>query len=360
MAVETVPLTNGATPQKSSWQKIVARYQSSDIRVSVWQMFNSIAPFFILWYLAYRALEVSYVLTLAFCVVAALFGMRIFIIFHDAGHGSFFKNRRWNEITGVLTGIITYTPYYAWRHAHAVHHATASDLDHRGTGDIWTLTYQEYQKLSRINKIAYRLYRNPLVIFVFGPVLEFVVLQRLPSFNHSKKGREVNSITYTNIALLLIFLGMSATIGMREFILVQLPIIWMAASLGVWMFYVQHQYEDMYWEHHEDWDFERAALEGSSFYKLPRVLQWFTGNIGFHHIHHLSPRIPNYKLEAAHTENEIFQVEPMTLRSSLKSLRIRLWDEDRSKMIGFHKDAPNEDPAMYTADYLTHTESAAD
>lgn len=359
MAVETAPLSDNAKPKTSSWQKIVSRYHGSDIRVSVWQLFNSIAPFFILWYLAYRALEISYALTIAIDVVAALFVMRIFIIFHDAGHGSFFKDRRWNEITGIITGIITYTPYYAWRHAHAVHHATASDLDNRGTGDVWTLTYEEYQKLTPINKLAYRLYRNPLVIFVFGPPLEFIVLQRLPSFNRSKKAREINSITYTNIALLLIFIGMSVTIGMKEFIMVQLPIIWMASSLGVWMFYVQHQYEDMYWEHHEEWSFERAALEGSSFYKLPFWLNWFTGNIGYHHIHHLSPRIPNYKLPAAHKENEIFQVEPMTIRRSLKSLRIRLWDEDKHKMIGYHKDAEDEDPAIYTADYLS-TEGSGD
>jgi omega-6 fatty acid desaturase (delta-12 desaturase) len=320
------------------WQKAVAGYQNSDLRRSLWQMLNSIAPYFILWYLAYRSLSVSYWLTLFFAVIAALFVMRIFIIFHDCGHGSFFKNRQWNDVVGVLTGIITFTPYYAWRHSHAVHHATAGDLDRRGVGDVWTLTYDEYQKMPLWKRMFYRIYRNPFFIFIVGPTIDFVVLQRLPTVNSSEKAREKNSVVWTNLTLLAIFLGMGFTIGFREYILVQLPIIAVASSLGVWLFYVQHQYENVYWERHENWDFATAALYGSSYYKLPKVLQWFSGNIGFHHIHHLSPRIPNYNLEACHNENEIFrEIEPLTLRTSLKSLRVRLWDEDRHHMIGYHK-----------------------
>lgn len=300
-------------------------------------MLNSIAPYFVLWYLAYRSLEISYVLTLVFALFAALFAMRIFIIFHDCCHGSFFKSRRANDIVGMITGVITFTPYFAWRHSHAVHHATSGDLDRRGVGDIWTLTYEEYQELSPMMKIAYRMYRNPFVIFLVGPVFEFVVLQRVPHFNAASKSREWSSVMWTNLALLGIFVGMGVTIGFTEYLLVQLPIITIAASIGVWLFYVQHQYENVYWERHDEWDFATAALHGSSFYKLPRILQWFSGNIGFHHIHHLSPRIPNYKLEECHNENPIFQVEPLTLRESLKSLHIRLWDEDRHKMIGYHK-----------------------
>ncbi|MBZ0292661.1 MAG: fatty acid desaturase [Anaerolineae bacterium] len=331
--------TNQRTTQteKPAWQQAVRHYQHSDTWTSVWQIFNSVVPYFVLWYLAYRSLEVSYLLTLGIALFAGLFGMRIFIIFHDCGHGSFFKSRRANNIVGVITGIITFTPYYAWRQAHAVHHATAGDLDRRGTGDIWTLTYDEYKTLSRWKQISYRLYRNPFIIFVIGPVIDFVILQRLPWVCASDKPRDKNSVAWTNLALLTIAIVMSLLIGWKEYLLVQIPIIAMASSIGVWLFYVQHQYENTYWEHHEDWDFATAALYGSSYFKLPKVLQWFSGNIGFHHIHHLSPRIPNYKLENCHNENEIFQVQPLTLRASIQSMRIRVWDEDRHKMIGYYK-----------------------
>jgi len=324
------------------WQQAVASYQHSSWRTSLWQLFNSVIPYFILWYLAYRSLGISYWLTLLAAVGAGMFAMRIFIIFHDCGHGSFFRSRKANDIVGILTGILTFTPYYAWRHSHAVHHATAGDLDRRGVGDVWTLTYKEYQALPRWKQLFYRLYRNPFIIFLIAPTIDFVLLQRLPLFNSAAKPREKNSVTYTNLALLGLLMIMSLVIGLKETILVQLPIVAVASSIGVWLFYVQHQYENVYWERHQNWDFATAALYGSSFYKLPKILQWFTGNIGFHHIHHLSPRIPNYHLEACHNANSIFQeVEPLTLRTSLRSLRVRLWDEDRHKMIGYHK-APEE------------------
>jgi omega-6 fatty acid desaturase (delta-12 desaturase) len=339
VSVEAVPTTTNASRAKNlPWRQAVAKYQQSDIRISIWQIINSFIPYFVLWYLAYRSLEVSYVLTLVIALFAGLFGMRVFIILHDCGHGSFFKNQKWSDIVGVIAGVITFTPYFAWRHSHAVHHATSGDLDRRGAGDIWTLTYEEYQKLPTLTKIGYRIYRNPLFIFVVGPTIDFVVFQRLPCVCVSEKAREKHSVTYTNLALLGIVILASLTIGFKEYILVQLPIIAMASSYGVWLFYVQHQYENVYWERHENWDYATASLYGSSYYKLPRILQWFSGNIGFHHIHHLSPRIPNYNLEACHNENEIFQIEPLTVRASLKSVHIRLWDEDRHKMIGYHRE----------------------
>jgi omega-6 fatty acid desaturase (delta-12 desaturase) len=336
VTIESVGNPRPATAKGLPWKQAVKDFQESDLRMSLWQMVNTIGPYFILWYLAYRSLEVSYLLTLAITFVTAMFVFRIFIIFHDCGHGSFFKSQRANDLVGILTGIITFTPYYAWRHSHAVHHASSGDLDRRGIGDVWTLTYEEYQALPRWKRIGYRLYRNPFVIFVIGPTIDFVVLQRLPSVNASEKPRERNSVHFTNAVLLAIFLLMGFTIGFKEYLLVQLPIIAFASSMGVWFFYVQHQYENAYWERHENWDFATAALHGSSYYQLPKLLQWFSGNIGFHHIHHLSPRIPNYKLEACHNRNEIFQIEPLTLRTSLKSLHIRLYDEDRHKMIGYH------------------------
>jgi omega-6 fatty acid desaturase (delta-12 desaturase) len=306
-------------------------------------MLTSIAPYFVLWYLAYRSLAVSYWLTLVLALFAGLFAMRVFIIFHDCGHGSFFKSRKANDWVGVLTGILTFTPYYAWRHSHAVHHATAGDLDRRGVGDVWTLTYDEYRALPRWKRVFYRVYRNPFIIFLIGPTIDFVVLQRLPYVNTSEKARDKNSVVWTNLSLLAILLVLSWAIGFKETILVQLPIIAIASSLGVWLFYVQHQYENVYWERHQDWDFATAALYGSSYYRLPRLLQWFSGNIGFHHIHHLSPRIPNYRLEDCHNDNPIFHdIEPLTLRTSLQSLHIRVWDEDRHKMIGYHKSAAED------------------
>ena len=336
MTIESVGNPRPAIAKSLPWKQAVKDIQESDLRISLWQKVNTIGPYFILWYLAYRSLEVSYVLTLALTFVAGMFAFRTFIIFHDCGHGSFFKSKRANDIVGIFTGIITFTPYYAWRHSHAIHHASSGDLDRRGVGDVWTLTRKEYEELPRWKRIGYRLYRNPFVIFVIGPTIDFVVLQRLPSVNASEKPREKNSVHVTNLILLGIFLVAGLTIGFKEYILVQLPIIAFASSMGVWFFYVQHQYENAYWERHENWDFATAALHGSSYYELPKLLQWFSGNIGFHHIHHLSPRIPNYKLEECHKKNEIFQVEPLTLRTSLKSLHIRLYDEDRHKMVGYH------------------------
>ncbi len=326
-----------------AWKKAVKPYMDSDLRLSLIQCVNSIAPYFILLYLMYRSLEVSYWLTLALAPLAAGFAMRMFIIFHDAGHGSFFKSKKANTFIGNFTGILLFTPYGAWRHSHAVHHATSGDLDHRGTGDIWTLTLEEYKKLPTWKKIAYRIYRNPFFIFVVGPTIDFVVLQRFVSMNAATSPRERRSVHFTNLMLLLIIGVAALTIGLDKYILVMLPIIVLASSMGVWLFYVQHQYENVYWERHENWDFAAAALYGSSYYKLPRILQWFSGNIGFHHIHHLSPRIPNYKLEECHNENEIFQVEPMTLLSSLRSLRVRVWDEDRHKLVGYHDHVPHLD-----------------
>ncbi len=323
-------------PEKLPWQKAVVPYQKSNLRRSLWQMLNSFGPYFILSYLAYRALEVSYPLTLLLALLAGGFVMRVFIIFHDCGHGSFFKSKKANDIVGTLAGIITFTPYYAWRHSHAVHHATSGDLDRRGIGDVWTLTLEEYHTLPRWKQIGYRIYRNPFFIFVIGPTVDFVVLQRFVSMNAASGKRERQSVHFTNFALLAIFLILGWAIGFKEYLLVQLPIIGFTSSLGVFLFYVQHQYENVYWERHNEWDFAEAALHGSSYFEMGRVMKFFTGNIGFHHIHHLSPRIPNYELEKCHQENPMFQVEPLTWRTSLKSLRIRVWDEDRHKMVGYH------------------------
>jgi omega-6 fatty acid desaturase (delta-12 desaturase) len=324
-------------PEKSlpDWRRAVVPFQQADTRRSVWQLLNSLLPYFALLVLMYASLSVSYWLTLALAVLASGFMMRVFIIFHDAGHGSFFRSQRANDVTGIITGIITFTPYYAWRHSHAIHHATSGDLDRRGVGDVWTLTVDEYVAASRWKRAAYRFYRFPLVTFGLGPLFMFVISHRF--YDKSTTGaRERHSVVWTNLALLAIVVVAALTIGLDKYVLIQLPIILIGGAAGVWLFYVQHQFEGMVWERHDQWNYVEAALQGSSFYKLPRVLQWFTGNIGFHHIHHLSPRIANYHLEPCHNSSPLFQaVPPITLRASLKSLEFRLWDERTRRLVGF-------------------------
>ena len=327
-------LPNVNPPIKLSWQKIVARYHNPDLRRSLWQVVNSFAPFFVAWYLMYRSLEWSYWLTLALAIPTTGFLMRIFIIFHDCGHGSFFKSQKANDWVGTICGILTFTPYYQWRRDHAIHHATSGDLDRRGIGDVTTLTVKEYLALPWHKRLGYRLYRHPLVMLVLGPTFLFLVGHRLVSPGAGK--RERDSVLWTNAALLAITLVLSWAIGPKPLLLVHLPILLLSSTAGVWLFYVQHQFETTTWEHNENWDYARAALYGSSFYRLPKILQWFTGNIGFHHIHHLSPKIPNYELQKCHEENPVFhEATTLTLLASLKSLTLRLWDEEQKKMVGF-------------------------
>jgi omega-6 fatty acid desaturase (delta-12 desaturase) len=324
-----------SSPQ--TWQETVARYMTPDLRQSWWQVINTLVPYFALWALMIYSVRVSYWLTLLLAIPAAGFLVRTFIIFHDCGHGSFFKSQRANNILGIITGIITFTPYYRWRHHHAIHHATAGDLDRRGVGDVYTMTVEEYRALPPQRKFVYQFFRHPLLMFTIGSTAIFLIAHR---FAYKATGkRERYSVYWTNLALLGIFVLAALTIGWKTYLLIQLPILILGTTVGVWLFYVQHQFEDVYWERHEKWSFESAALEGSSFYKLPKLLQWITGNIGFHHIHHLCPRIPNYNLEKCHKDNPIFQaVEPLTLLASLRSLSLRLWNEDKRVMVGFESD----------------------
>ena len=282
----------------------------------------------------YVCQPISWWLVVPLAVLAGALLVRVFIIFHDCGHGSFFKSHTANAAVGFLSGILTFTPYYHWRWEHAIHHASAGDLDKRGVGDVWTMTVQEYLEASRWKRFAYRLARNPVVLFVIAPLFLFVVLQRIPS--RAASARERHSVYTTNLAILGMAAALSLVFGCSAYLLIQLIILMVAGGAGVWMFYVQHQFEDVYWERGENWSFTAAALQGSSFYKLPRILQWFSGNIGFHHIHHLSPRIPNYNLEQCHRADPLFQqVKPITFFSSLKSLTFRLWDEKTRKLVGY-------------------------
>jgi len=321
--------------QQNTWRQIVAGYQNPVTRKSIWQLVNSFGGYILMWVLMALSLNVSYWLTLALAPIAAGFLVRIFIIFHDCGHGSFFKTSKANHTVGVVTGILVFTPYFLWRQSHAIHHATAANLDRRGVGDVWTMTVEEYLAASPWKRFVYRAYRHPALLFGIGPLFSFVVSQRIPTKKYKK--REQNSVHWTNLGLVIYALAISLVIGFKAFVLIQLPVIWISAAVGVWLFYVQHQFEDVYWERAREWEFVKAGLEGSSFYKLPKVLQWFSGNIGFHHIHHLSPRIPNYELERCHEENPEFQIEPVDLIGSLKSINFRLWDEVNGRMIHFRQ-----------------------
>jgi len=324
----------GLQPENSSWRQIVAKYQQPAPWRAVWQVVNTLLPYGGLWYLMYLSLSVSYWLTVPLILLAGGFLVRVFIIFHDCGHGSFVKSRVANDVTGILTGALCFTPYYRWRWEHSVHHSSAGDLDRRGTGDVWTLTVQEYLEASRWKRFAYRLARNPVILFVIAPLFLFLVIERIPLAQAGRKERL--SVYWTNLLLLMVGAAMSWIFGFKAYLVLQLAVLAVAGSAGVWLFYIQHQFEGVYWKRGKEWDYAMAALKGSSYYKLPRVLQWFSGNIGFHHIHHLSPRIPNYLLEKCHRSEPLFQaVKPVTLLSSLKAFRFRLWDERGGKMVGF-------------------------
>lgn len=321
-------------PGLEAWKQIVARYQTPSVKRAAWQIVNTLVPYAALWYLMYLAMALSYWLVVPLAILAGGFLVRAFIIFHDCGHGSFFKSRAANDLLGCLTGVLTFTSYFHWRWEHAIHHSAAGDLDRRGTGDVWTLTVQEYLEASRWKRFAYRLARNPVVLFVLAPLFLFLVLERFPASKAPQ--RERLSIYLTNLALAAVVAGLIWAFGLKAYLVIQLAVLMVAGSAGVWLFYVQHQFEGVYWERGESWDYVTAALKGSSFYRLPRVLQWFSGNIGFHHIHHLSPRIPNYHLEKCHKAEPLFQtVKPVTLFSSFKSFTFRLWDEQRCKLVGF-------------------------
>ena len=319
----------------NSWMEIVSKYNFSDPVRSWWQIINSVGPYLLLWVAMVWSLKISYFLTLLLSVFAAGFLVRIFIIFHDCGHGSFFKSKLLSRIVGIITGLMTFTPYHKWTREHKEHHATVGNLDKRGVGDVKTLTIEEFLKLSPWKRFSYRFYRHPLFLLGVAPFLVFVVQNRLPKHYMSLKEHvyhQLNNIALAGVIALTIW-----AIGWKSYLLIQLPVLYIASVHGVWLFYVQHQYENVVWSRGQEWNYKNIALQGSSYFKLPKVLQWFTGNIGFHHIHHLSPRIPNYKLPVCFKENIIFQdIKPVTFFSSLRSLKLRLWDERRKKLVGFN------------------------
>jgi omega-6 fatty acid desaturase (delta-12 desaturase) len=295
---------------------------------------TSVVPYLALSGAMYLALGVSFLLVLALAVPTAVFLVRTFIVFHDCTHGSFATSKRVNAWLGTATGLLLYAPFLRWKHDHAVHHATSGDLERRGVGDVRTLTIGEYQALSRRERISYRLLRNPLVMFGLGPIVAMVIGPRIVA--KGARPRMRRSVLLTDVALALLIGGLCWLIGWRDYLVVcGIPAL-LAGSAGIWLFYVQHQFEDAYWESGAEWSYADAALRGSSFLKLPRVLQFCTGNIGYHHVHHLSARIPNYNLQRAHDENPMFHAVPtLSLWDGMRAVTLKLWDEDSKRLVSF-------------------------
>ncbi|MHB8240489.1 MAG: fatty acid desaturase [Solirubrobacteraceae bacterium] len=336
---QAVPATRAVTagtshPEGAFWRDTLAPYARPHLGRSLLDLATSVVPYLALSYLMYLSIGVSYLLTLLIAVPASGFLVRTFILFHDCSHGSFLPSKRANMWLGTVLGLFVYSPFLRWRHDHAKHHASSGDLDRRGGGDVHTLTVAEYVELPPRGRLAYRLFRNPLIMFGIGPIVALLVGPRLVP--RTARPRMRRSVIGTNIALALLVAFLCWLMGWESYLLVQAPTVLMAGSAGIWLFYVQHQFEDAYWESTGDWSYADAALRGSSYLKLPKVLQFFSGNIGLHHVHHLSARIPNYNLQRAHDENPIFHDVPiLSFRDGMRSVRYKLWDEDHRRLVTF-------------------------
>lgn len=319
-------------------RRTLSRYRTPNRARSVLELALTAIPFFILWALAWAAISAGHLSGLVLTVPAAAFLIRLFMIQHDCAHRSFFHSRQANDWTGRIIGVLTLTPHDFWGYTHARHHASSGNLDRPRIGEIDTLTLREYQSLSRGQRLRYRLYRHPLVLFGLGPAYLFLLDYRMP-FGFMRAGRMPwVSTMATNVAIAAVVTTMTWLVGAGTFLLVQLPITLMAAAVGVWLFYVQHQFEDTYWERAADWKFDRAALYGSSHYDLPPVLRWFSANIGVHHVHHLCSRIPSYRLpEVLRDHPELRYIGRLTLRQSIRSVNLALWDEDQRRLVSYRE-----------------------
>lgn len=301
---------------------------------AVFQVINTVFPYILSVGVMYYMIQfgIHYLFALVFSIIPALFLVRIFILFHDCTHGSFMKSKKVMNVLGTIFGILVFTPYKKWKEEHRQHHRTVGNIDKRGIGDVWTMTVDEYTNTSRFKKLGYMMYRNPLVLFVIGPVYIFLIGQRLPSKRMTKE--LWIDLMINNLGVLGVFLIVTFTVGIKYYILIQLPIIAIAASLGVWLFYIQHQYDEVYWEDTEHWDILDAALKGSSVYKLPAILNWFTGSIGYHNIHHLNAKIPNYRLKKLYYRfKEMRQSKKIKIFQSIRLARLFLYDENSKRLI---------------------------
>lgn len=318
-----------------SIQERAAAFRTSSSRRAALQLVTTIGPLLAGFALMFWSLAHAWWLTLLLLPVTALLYVRTFIIMHDCSHGSFTPSRRANEVIGFVTGAMTLTPFVQWRRDHALHHASSGDLDRRGHGDVDTLTVDEYRALNRWGRLKYRLYRNAFVMLLLGPLYLIVHHRRQPA-NGSPRATKGAGVHATTALAALALAGLVWLVGWKGLLLVYLPVVYLASVAGIWLFYVQHQHEAAYWEHHAEWDYVSAAMHGSSFYRLPAVLEWFTGSIGRHHVHHVDPRIPNYRLRAAHEAVAEFRaVPPLTIRASLRTTRLKLWDPQARRLVGF-------------------------
>jgi len=332
--VSSAALASSDSPR--SWRGVLDAYAEPRLGRSVLDLATSVLPYLALLVAMTFALRFSVWLPFVLVLPTSAFQIRTFIVFHDCAHGSFMRSRRANDTLGAVLGLLMWLPYRRWQHEHAVHHATAGDLDRRGVGDVPTLTVSEYRALPARRRFIYRLVRNPLVMFGLGWLAVFIVSPRI--IPRGARRRVRNSVLATNLMLALIVAALCLTIGWRAYLLVQWPVFLVTGAVGIWLFYVQHQFEDTCWKTHADWRYDDAALAGSSYLKLPGVLRFFTGNIGFHHVHHLSAAIPNYNLRAAHEETDRLQAVPeLTLKQGLRATRLKLWDERRGRLVTFRE-----------------------
>ncbi|HEY6526080.1 MAG TPA: fatty acid desaturase [Solirubrobacteraceae bacterium] len=322
------------TPNPSPCREVLAPFAVPCPRRGILAVTTSALPYLALCVLMYLTLSVSPLLTLALAIPTAGFLVRVFVVFHDCAHGSLLPSKRANNVVGSVLGVFVLSPFRRWRHDHAIHHATSGDLDRRGVGDVITLTITEYQERSRRGRAAYRMIRNPLVMFGLGPIIAMVIGPRIVARGARRRMR--NSVLGTDVALVVIVGAACWLIGWQAFLIVWAPAALLAGSVGIWLFYVQHQFEDAYWQSSEEWSYDDAALRGSSYLKLPPVLQFFTGNIGLHHVHHLNARIPNYNLPRAHKASPAFDAVPtLSMWDGLRSVRLKLWDEQAGRLVTF-------------------------
>jgi acyl-lipid omega-6 desaturase (Delta-12 desaturase) len=319
---------------EASWREVLSEYARPRLLRSAFDFVTSVVGYLAVSVGIYFAVSVSPALTLALAPVSSVFLLRTYIIFHDCSHGSFLASRRANTWLGTVCGLLVLSPFVRWRHDHAVHHATSGDLDKRGVGDLPTLTVAEYLERSQRGRLAYRIIRSPVVMFGLGPVFAMIIGPRIVAGDAPPRMR--NSVLRTDLALAVIAATLVMAIGVDDFLLVWAPAALLAGAVGIWLFYVQHQFEEAYWQRSECWTYADSALRGSSFLRLPKPLQFVTGNIGYHHIHHLSVRIPNYNLQRAHEENPVFHSVPtLSLRDGLRAVRLKLWDEQRGRLVTF-------------------------